>query len=385
MDFFNAVSDYLEWMVSKKYSAHTIYQHELSLRHFSAFLAVNQLPWRESFTNATLESFKQEYGICRGNQIRVTVVKGFARYLHRQGIIASPIKPPFEGLPEPYESFLEFFEGARNVRRNYITAARFLLKALNKNLEQEKVTLSKIKIDHLDAFLSKHNRGYKPTTQHLNRCHLRNFCKYLYYERRIIQKDLAPLIVGATRFAQEKPPKFLRPQEMERIFAALTMDDNNSLRTAAMVHLAYSLGLRPAEVSKIRLDDIAFSQELIHLPDRKSDNPIKLPLPEETIKVIAAYVIGARPESRHRELFLNLCAPYAPVRPATVSVAITRALKHGNPQATAYWLRHTYAQNLLQAGVSVFEVKEMMGHDCIQSTRRYLHINLPLMRSLFDE
>ena len=55
-------------------------------------------------------------------------------------------------------------------------------------------------------------------------------------------------------------------------------------------------------------------------------------------------------------------------------------------KSTAYWLRHTYAQNLLESGVSIFEIKEMMGHDRIQSTKRYLSIHIKMMREvLFDE
>jgi len=54
--------------------------------------------------------------------------------------------------------------------------------------------------------------------------------------------------------------------------------------------------------------------------------------------------------------------------------------------STSYWLRHTYAQNLLQIGRSIYEIKEMMGHESIRSTQRYLHIHTELMRKvLFDE
>jgi len=55
-------------------------------------------------------------------------------------------------------------------------------------------------------------------------------------------------------------------------------------------------------------------------------------------------------------------------------------------RSSAYWLRHTYAQNLLEAGASIFEIKEMMGHDKIESTKIYLHVHVKLMRKvLFDE
>jgi site-specific recombinase XerD len=57
-------------------------------------------------------------------------------------------------------------------------------------------------------------------------------------------------------------------------------------------------------------------------------------------------------------------------------------MQKANLDATAYWLRHTYAQNLLESGASIFEIKEMMGHDRIQSSKRYLHIHTKLMREV---
>jgi len=48
-----------------------------------------------------------------------------------------------------------------------------------------------------------------------------------------------------------------------------------------------------------------------------------------------------------------------------VSVAITKVMRKAEVPGTPYWLRHTYAQNLLESGASIFEIKEMLGHDCI--------------------
>ena len=54
--------------------------------------------------------------------------------------------------------------------------------------------------------------------------------------------------------------------------------------------------------------------------------------------------------------------------------------------SSAYWLRHSYAQNLLESGASVFEIKEMLGHDDIESTQKYLRVHIKLMaKVLFDE
>jgi len=153
-----------------------------------------------------------------------------------------------------------------------------------------------------------------------------------------------------------------------------------------MVHLAYTLGLRPKEISLISLDDVCFRKAELTVRERKGKNPVTLPMPEQTVKAIAAYLIGVRPKSRHRTLFLTLHAPYGPVFPATVVGAIGRAMREAGVPGSAYWLRHTYAQNLLEAGLSIYEIQLMLGHDRIESTKPYLHIHIKLMREvLFDE
>jgi integrase len=149
-----------------------------------------------------------------------------------------------------------------------------------------------------------------------------------------------------------------------------------------MVHLGFSLGLRPKEISLISLDDIGFKKKEICIPDRKNTSPARLPLPESTIKAVAAYILGARPKTDSRRLFITVRVPYKPVLPVTVSEDIAGVMKKAGLPSTAYWLRHTYAQNLLEADVSFFEIKEMMGHDSIQTTRCYLYVHTKLMREV---
>ena len=145
-------------------------------------------------------------------------------------------------------------------------------------------------------------------------------------------------------------------------------------------------GFGPDEISRITLDDISFTQSELTLTTRKNDHPVWLPLPENILKAIAAYMIGARPKSSHRRLFLNLVAPYHPISAGSVGQHIRECIRKAGLPGSAYWLRHTYAQNLLEAGSSVYDIKEMMGHVSINSTEKYLTIYIELMRKvLFDE
>ncbi len=57
-----------------------------------------------------------------------------------------------------------------------------------------------------------------------------------------------------------------------------------------------------------------------------------------------------------------------------------------NLGSSTYWLRHSFAQNMLESGMSIYEIKEMMGHKSLDSTKKYLSIHIGLMREvILDE
>jgi site-specific recombinase XerD len=192
--------------------------------------------------------------------------------------------------------------------------------------------------------------------------------------------------MGPPQFAPHQLPKFLRPAQIQKLLSSLTLHDPVAIRTAATVHLALFLGLRPVEISRIRLDDICFDSAELKVPERKTQNPVTLPLPQHTLKLIELYLRQVRPNSPLRELFLTRHFPYQPAAAYTVGACISMAMKNAGVPGSAYWLRHTYAQNLLESGASIYQIKEMLGHDKIESTKVYLHVHIKLMRKvLFDE
>jgi site-specific recombinase XerD len=241
-----------------------------------------------------------------------------------------------------------------------------------------------LKIEDLDQFLAE-LKVARPTRR-VYRSHLRGLLIYLHRERRMLKKDLAPLLVGPRLFSENKPPQFLRPQEVQKLFASLSLSTRSDIRTCAMVHLAYTLGLRPVELSTVTLDDLSFRKAELTLSNRKGLNPVTLPLPEQAIKALAAYLEKARPKSLSRHLFVGFPFPYRPMQSISVGQCISKAMKRAGLSSSAYSLRHTYAQNLLHLGYSVYQIKEMLGHDTIHSTQKYLHIHVDLMRkALFHE
>ena len=286
------------------------------------------------------------------------------------------------GLPDIYEQYFLYLEHTREISQAQINHVRRMLTALYHYLENHKISFTALKIDHLDAFMGEFKVA--KSTFRIYRYQVRGFLKYLYVEKKIIKKDLAPLLTGPPLFAHKKPPKFLRPQEIRKLFSNLKLVTSVDIRTYAMIHLAYALGIRPKEISRITLDHVSFTRGELTIKERKTTTPTILPLPNQTLKAIAAYVFKARPETDLRILFLTHSG--SPLRPERVAGTMKKAMEKAGLSSTAYWLRHTYAQNLLAVGRNIYEIKEMMGHQNIQSTQRYLYIDTERMRKvLFNE
>jgi integrase/recombinase XerD len=349
---------------------------------FFTFAMRENIPWNDLFTYDTFREFRK-YTPLRNT---AHAIIGLSAYLHRNGRVAAPLKIPNYQvkLPDIYEQYFLYLEQTREISQTQVNSVRRVLASFHAYLESRKIKLSAVKINHLDAFMAEFKvaRTTLKTYRHL----LRGFLKYLYQERRILKRDLAPLLGGARLFDQKKPPRFLRPQEVQKLFASLRLSTPVDIRTYAMVHLAYTLGLRPIEICKITLDDISFQKEELTVRNRKTKNPTILPLPQQTMKAIAAYIMKARPKTGLRDLFLTHVRPHRPVSPETVVGAIRSTMRQAGLSSSAYWLRHTYAQNLLRVGRSIYEIKEMLGHGNIQSTQRYLYIDTERMRKvLFHE
>jgi len=376
--------DYLGWIKATGNSKNLREHYDQTLIAFLVFALQKELSWESMLSLDTLRLFGKH---CASIADAIHVLTGFSDYLYEEGAIAEPLEVPHDSilLPDIYEKYLLYLQQEKAVCKVLVTSSRRVLASLNEYLEQHTIDLPKLKIQHVDDFMSEFTQPFSNVTRGIYRSQIRGFLKYIHQEN-VIQKDIAHLLVGPRQFAEPRPPRFLRPEELKKLFSSITLDTPVKIRTYAMLLLSYSLGLRPIEIKRLTLDDVGFQEAEIRIHIRKNKKPSIMPLPEETLKAIAAYVYKARPKSRHRALFLTAHQPYRPVSSTLISEHISRIIRSKGLSASAYWLRHTYAQSLLCMGHSIYDIKEMMGHESILSTHRYLHIDIEHMRKvLFDE
>ncbi len=378
-----AIADYLQWMESVNYTPASRHLHRVQLELFLDFVKSRRLGWQQLFTVTTREHFKKISGL-----LTTAAVNGLSRYLVEQGQLKTPLPqhPQQRELTGIFEDYLQYRQAGHQTDTRQLNGIGRVLSALCDYLTEHSIAVGRLRIEQLDAFMAQFCQPFSPGTCGNYRTIVRGFLSYLHQQRGILKKDLAPLLIGAVQFAKAKPPKFLRPHEVQQLFESLSVTCPKDLRTYVMVHLAYTLGLRPCEICRITLDDIAFKKEQVSVEDRKNKQPLILPIPEQTLKAIVAYIVGGRPDSKDRHLVLSLSAPHGPIVPGLVGRYIQEAMHKAGLTSTPYWLRHSYAQHLLSSGASIYEIKQMLGHRHIESSRKYLYIHTDLMREvILDE
>jgi len=186
-----AIEDYLLWMLDKGYSADTWKRKEYTLRCFSIYIKKQQIPWENIFTSCTIDAFIKQH---TSQRYARQTTEGLWRYLLAQGKIKQQLTQK-DPLPCIYEDYLLYY-GAK-VTPDKVKSVRKILFALNDYLLKENITLSMISISDLDGFLADYTATLSLKSRQNNRYSLIGFLRYLYYERGILKKKLAPLLTGA--------------------------------------------------------------------------------------------------------------------------------------------------------------------------------------------
>jgi integrase len=153
----------------------------------------------------------------------------------------------------------------------------------------------------------------------------------------------------------------------------------SSFRTArdlAIVGLMLLQGLRSAEVLALNPDDVLFSEAQLRVHGKGSKLRF-LPLAPETIQLLDHYLRLERPHPCTAALFVSLKGR---ARGARMTAAGLRSLFRHHRQTTGvkianpHRFRHTFASDMLRAGVSLPALMQLMGHSDIQTTLLYVQV-----------
>jgi len=245
---------------------------------------------------------------------------------------------------------------------------------------------NEISVKDVDTYLAHQgNQGWSRASLHTLASTLR--CFFRYAEGHKWCGAIAAAIEAPRLFAQEGLPLGPTWAEVQQLIVSTAGDLTVDIRDHAILLLLAVYGLRRGEVARLRLDDIDWEGEVLHVLRPKQRCTQHYPLVVSVGNAILRYLKEARPRCPHRELFMTLHAPVRPLLPASITPIVhsrLAALGVNIPRRGAHCLRHACARHLLAGGFSLKQIGDQLGHRSASSTLHYAKVDVDGLREVAE-
>jgi len=274
--------------------------------------------------------------------------------------------------------FKNYLKIERNLSINTIESYLFDVKKLVNFLKSSKI---KIKPEELTETIAKEfiydlSKKVKSPTQARIISGLRRFYDYLILEDIITTNPIQNI---ETPKIGINLPVTLTIQEIDNIISSIKLTSKTGVRNIAIVELLYSCGLRVSELINLKISDLFFKESLIKVTG-KGNKERFVPISTQAQLYINNYIKDIRCFKKIKKnfedtLFLN-------ERGSSLSrVMIFIILKELSISSNIkkkigpHTFRHSFATHLIENGADLITIQNMLGHENITTTERYLHVN----------
>ena len=185
-------------------------------------------------------------------------------------------------------------------------------------------------------------------------------------------------VLGREKFFWEIPrpkkplklPNVLNEKEMARLFNAVT-----NKKHKAILFAAYSAGLRVSEVVKLKTKDIDSQRMQIKVEDGKGKKDRYVGLSPVLLDVLRAYLLETKP--RPKKYLFESGVEGEAYNARSAQKVFQRAKEKAGIQKeiSFHSLRHSFATHLLEKGIDIRYIKDILGHFDIKTTERYTHVS----------
>lgn len=235
---------------------------------------------------------------------------------------------------------------------------------------------------HLRGFVAwSHRQGRSGRSIQRALSAVRGFCAWLVREG-----ELRASPVGGVR-APKSPRRLPRVLDPDRLGALLDREalDPLELRDLAMLELAYSCGLRLAEMVSLDLVDLDLVERLVGVTGKGRKRRV-VPVGRQACAVLERWleVRGGLAAGSQTALFVGRGGRR--LGPRAVQARFRRwSLRSGSgAELHPHLLRHCFASHLLESSGDLRAVQELLGHASIRSTQVYTHLDFQHLARVYD-
>lgn len=187
----------------------------------------------------------------------------------------------------------------------------------------------------------------------------------------VLGKNLNYQMIPRRRHYRELPA-IMSKAEIVRFFSVI-----DNLRDKAMFETVYGAGLRVSEIARLRTQDIDSEQMRIFVRHGKGGKDRYTLLSQRNLEILREYWKQYRPNHPDGYLFYSRVRKSHIMTSRAIQDAFHKFCKKASlPDSfTVHTLRHCFATHLLESGVELVQIKQLLGHTFVQTTSIYLHLS----------
>jgi len=329
-------------------------------------------------------AYKRRKGrVHRGN--RETLLQ-FLDHLRKRDVIPAPTPAcddsPLAAILTRYERHLRSERGlAAATVINYLPCIR---KFLIERFREKPLVIREVRSSDVSAFILRQAPTMSPRRAQLVTAAFRSFFRFLFQDGELLV-NLALSVPSVADRRLATIPKYLSPDQVERVLGTCNRQTATGRRDYAILLLLARLGLRAGEVVSLRLDDVDWrtGELLVRGKGLLHD---RMPLPVDVGEALTSYLRTDRPACKTRRVFVCMKAPRSGFAgPSTLSTIVRRALDRADLYPAlrgAHVLRHSLATTMLRSGASMNEIGEILRHRTPSTTEIYAKLDFDGLRTL---
>ena len=238
-------------------------------------------------------------------------------------------------------------------------------------------TLGEYQTYVFDYISPKTRRKLKTATQTHALSYVQSFFRFLKRTKRIA---LDPShVIRLPRAPQRLPAAMLTLEEMHRLLALPDLHNPLGFRDRCVLEVFWSTGMRIGELISLAVEDIDFVQEFCTIRHGKGDKPRVVPLGSGTLGWLRTYIYQVRPillpeAQGSSALFLSRFGKEMDKSGLHYKLKVYGRRAGLLHPLSGHSFRHTLASEMLKAGADLRHIQELLGHEKLTTTQRYLHL-----------
>ena len=366
-------------------------QRTLSLiGRFSIFAQEQGVDSASGINEALVEQFRKERLAPQGPfKYAPRALRHMLDYLRSRGVIAMPIEKesydPDRDLLVNYDVHLCKIRGlTKSTRQGCLRSVRVFLRWYREQ-HPDRVLGDLLGRDVMDFLIVKFSEPHSITWKKRLCCNTRSYLRYLRWEG-IISHNLDRTVPTIPHWQLAEIPRHLPWEKVRELIDCVNTDTPDGKRDKAVILLIATLGMRSQEVHALQLSHILWRLSEIHLPRTKSLRERVLPLTSEVGEALTDYMLNGRPTTRRNEVFILFNASgLASAKAGSISGIIRKRLIQAGikaPGTGAHMLRHSLATQMINTGVSISHIANILEHASIKTTAIYTKVDVVHLASV---